>query len=268
MPISCFQAKLPRAEREKTALALLKATSGVVDAALVPRSRLERLVEPWLGVGAHVAELPLPALIEVHLAEDARIDFGTLGEQLRLLERGRFGADVDDPVGGADGVLGGDHIGPWCEGRAGVERGERIEQLAERVDRRERRVGGAQAFGHARGVALLVCTRAGLGAFEYAPARVKRTVTGAGRADKSQVAQMVRVVLGLPDVPRADAADALAIALTGTYYAAAMFGGQDGVVVPSTQEILDAAHAGEIIEADFERLKNLMLAGIRTQVIV
>ena len=68
-------------------------------------------------------------------------------------------------------------------------------------------------LGHARGVALLVCTRAGLGAFEYAPARVKRTVTGAGRADKSQVAQMVRVVLGLPDVPRADAADALAAAI-------------------------------------------------------
>lgn len=43
---------------------------------------------------------------------------------------------------------------------------------------------------------------------------------------------------------RAGDQGALAIALTGTYYAAAMFGGQDGVVVPSTQEILDAAEAG------------------------
>jgi crossover junction endodeoxyribonuclease RuvC len=72
----------------------------------------------------------------------------------------------------------------------------------------------ASKLGHARGVALLVCARAGVLPFEYPPARVKRTVTGAGRADKSQVAAMVRVVLGLPTVPQADAADALAIALT------------------------------------------------------
>lgn len=72
----------------------------------------------------------------------------------------------------------------------------------------------AAKLGHARGVALLVCARAGVLPFEYPPARVKRTVTGAGRADKAQVAQMVRVVLGLAQVPQADAADALAIALT------------------------------------------------------
>lgn len=72
----------------------------------------------------------------------------------------------------------------------------------------------AAKLGHARGVALLVCARAGLAAFEYAPARVKRTVTGAGRAEKAQVAQMMRIVLGLAEVPKADAADALAIAVT------------------------------------------------------
>lgn len=72
----------------------------------------------------------------------------------------------------------------------------------------------AAKLGHARGVALLVCARAGLESFEYAPARVKRTVAGAGRADKAQVAQMIRIVLGLPAVPRSDAADALAIAVT------------------------------------------------------
>ena len=72
----------------------------------------------------------------------------------------------------------------------------------------------AAKLGHARGVALLVCARAGLPSFEYAPARVKRTITGAGRADKAQVAQMIRVVLGLPQAPRSDAADALAIAVT------------------------------------------------------
>jgi crossover junction endodeoxyribonuclease RuvC len=72
----------------------------------------------------------------------------------------------------------------------------------------------AAKLGHARGVALLVCARAGLPIAEYPPARVKRTVTGRGSAAKGQVAQMVRAILGLRDVPAADAADALAVALT------------------------------------------------------
>jgi crossover junction endodeoxyribonuclease RuvC len=71
----------------------------------------------------------------------------------------------------------------------------------------------AAKLGHARGVALLVCARAGVAIFEYAPARVKLAVAGHGRAEKSQVAQMVRVVLGLPTAPKADAADALALAI-------------------------------------------------------
>lgn len=72
----------------------------------------------------------------------------------------------------------------------------------------------ASKLGHARGVALLVCARAGLLCGEYPPARVKRTIAGAGRAEKPQVAQMIRVMLGLTTIPKADAADALAIAVT------------------------------------------------------
>jgi crossover junction endodeoxyribonuclease RuvC len=72
----------------------------------------------------------------------------------------------------------------------------------------------AAKLGHARGVGLLVCARAGLEVFEYPPATVKRAVAGHGRAEKSQVAQMVKVVLGLPAPPPADAADALALAVT------------------------------------------------------
>ena len=72
----------------------------------------------------------------------------------------------------------------------------------------------AAKLGHARGVALMVCARAGLAQFEYAPTRVKLSVTGTGRAEKSQVAQMIRIVLGLTEMPRPDAADALAIAVT------------------------------------------------------
>ena len=72
----------------------------------------------------------------------------------------------------------------------------------------------ASKLGHARGVALLVCARAGLEIAEYPPARVKRTVAGGGRADKHQVAQMVRVILCLRELPAPDAADALALAVT------------------------------------------------------
>ncbi|WP_394826914.1 crossover junction endodeoxyribonuclease RuvC [Pendulispora albinea] len=72
----------------------------------------------------------------------------------------------------------------------------------------------AAKLGHARGVALLVCARAGLDIAEYAPARVKRTVTGRGAADKVQVAQMIRAILSLPEAPPSDAADALALAVT------------------------------------------------------
>lgn len=72
----------------------------------------------------------------------------------------------------------------------------------------------ASKLAHARGIGLLVTARAGLAVFEYPPARVKRTVTGAGRADKAQVAHMIRIMLGLATTPPADAADALAIAVT------------------------------------------------------
>ncbi|HVY47490.1 MAG TPA: crossover junction endodeoxyribonuclease RuvC [Minicystis sp.] len=72
----------------------------------------------------------------------------------------------------------------------------------------------AAKLGHARGVVLLRIARAGLAIAEYAPALVKRTVAGRGAADKKQVAMLVTALLRLGTPPRADAADALAIALT------------------------------------------------------
>lgn len=72
----------------------------------------------------------------------------------------------------------------------------------------------AAKLGHARGVVLLCCARSGVDVAEYAPARVKRTVTGHGAADKRQVALLVRAMLSLDAPPPSDAADALALALT------------------------------------------------------
>ena len=69
-------------------------------------------------------------------------------------------------------------------------------------------------MGAARGAALLAAAHYGLEIYEYAPKRVKQSVTGNGSADKLQVAFMVRALLGLTETPQADAADALAIAIT------------------------------------------------------
>lgn len=69
-------------------------------------------------------------------------------------------------------------------------------------------------LGAARGSALLAAAHYGLEIFEYAPKRVKQSVTGSGNAEKTQVAFMVRALLGLTETPQADAADALAIAIT------------------------------------------------------
>jgi crossover junction endodeoxyribonuclease RuvC len=72
----------------------------------------------------------------------------------------------------------------------------------------------ALALAQARGMALAVIGLAGLGVTSYTAPAVKKAVVGRGRADKGQVARMVQVVLGLASLPRADAADALAVAIT------------------------------------------------------
>jgi crossover junction endodeoxyribonuclease RuvC len=72
----------------------------------------------------------------------------------------------------------------------------------------------AAKLGHARGVVLLRLARAHIRIREYAPALVKRTIVGKGAADKKQVAMVMTAILRLPKPPRADAADALAVALT------------------------------------------------------
>ena len=71
------------------------------------------------------------------------------------------------------------------------------------------------AVGSARGVALVAAARRTQELYEYTPMQVKQAVTGQGGADKRQVQQMVKLLLGLEDIPRPDdAADALAIAIT------------------------------------------------------
>ena len=68
---------------------------------------------------------------------------------------------------------------------------------------------------HARGVILLTAIKECGKIFEYTPLQIKQALTGYGRADKNQIQQMVKTMLGLKGIPRPDdAADALAVALT------------------------------------------------------
>ena len=75
-------------------------------------------------------------------------------------------------------------------------------------------VRSALKLGHARGVAMLAAVEAGCPVAEYSPTEIKRSVVGYGRADKHQVQQMIKLLLGLDRLPSPhDAADALAIAI-------------------------------------------------------
>jgi crossover junction endodeoxyribonuclease RuvC len=89
-----------------------------------------------------------------------------------------------------------------------------VEEAFHGVDAR-----AALVLGHARGVVLAQAGAAALEVHGYPPATVKRSVTGYGRAGKPQVASVVRSILALRRAPRADAADALAVAICHAQHA-------------------------------------------------
>lgn len=76
----------------------------------------------------------------------------------------------------------------------------------------------AMSVAHARGVAMLTGFQANLSIEEYTPLQIKQTMVGYGRATKQQVQEMVRLQLGLKEVPKPDdCADALAVAIMAAY---------------------------------------------------
>lgn len=86
----------------------------------------------------------------------------------------------------------------------------------------------ALTVGHGRGVAMLALANANLSITEYKPLEVKQAITGHGGADKGQMQQMVKLLLGLADIPRPDdAADALAVAICHLHSARLRQLGQD-----------------------------------------
>jgi crossover junction endodeoxyribonuclease RuvC len=92
--------------------------------------------------------------------------------------------------------------------------GVAVESLFHAVNARS-----ALQLGHARGVALLAASQAGVPIAEYSPAEIKRAVVGYGRAEKSQVQQMIRLLLGLAEAPQPfDVSDALAVAICHSHH--------------------------------------------------
>lgn len=86
------------------------------------------------------------------------------------------------------------------------------------------------SLGQARGVVIAACAEKGIPVHEYAPRLVKQGMTGIGSAQKNQVGFMIKAMLGLPEAPPEDAADALAIALCHAHHmrsVTALGGGDD-----------------------------------------
>ena len=75
-------------------------------------------------------------------------------------------------------------------------------------------------LGQARGVAMLAPAMFGIAVAEYAPNQVKKTVVGAGHADKNQILVMLKLLLPKADPKSPDAADALAVAITHAHHRA------------------------------------------------
>lgn len=76
----------------------------------------------------------------------------------------------------------------------------------------------ALVLGHARGAAMLAAVNNDIPVMEYSATEIKKTVVGRGRADKTQVQHMMRVLLGLRVAPEEDASDALAAAVCHAHH--------------------------------------------------
>lgn len=104
------------------------------------------------------------------------------------------------------------------EGLAAVIREHRPDEAAVEQTFVNRDAAATLKLGQARGIALVVPAAAGLFVAEYAPNAVKKTVVGAGHAEKQQIRAMVRLLLPRASFDSDDAADALAVAICHAHH--------------------------------------------------
>ncbi|HET6435740.1 MAG TPA: crossover junction endodeoxyribonuclease RuvC [Xanthomonadaceae bacterium] len=114
-----------------------------------------------------------------------------------------------------------ERLGLLCEGLEALLDAWRPQEVAIETVFMDKSATSALKLGHARGAALATVVRRRLPVSEYAPRVIKQSLVGRGAADKPQVQHMVRLLLNLPDAKlQADAADALAVALTHAHMSA------------------------------------------------
>lgn len=121
-------------------------------------------------------------------------------------------------------------LGLLCEGLERVLEQWQPDQVAIETVFMDKSATSALKLGHARGAALATVVRRRLPVSEYPPRVIKQSLVGRGAADKGQVQHMVRLLLNLGEAKlQADAADALAVALTHAHMSATA--GRTGVSV-------------------------------------
>ena len=139
---------------------------------------------------------------------------GSIGRPLSLVEVGVVRTGADEPIEQR-----------LCQIEAGLERwldATRPDAVAVERVFSQHNVKTVMGTAQASGIALLVAARRGLPVALHTPSEVKAAVTGSGRADKAQVGAMVTRLLRLDAPPKpADAADALALAITHLWRGAA-----------------------------------------------
>ena len=180
------------APRRRTPLSALhgKAT-GVITDAMAGRSIRILGIDPGLRrTGWGVIDVAGNRLIFTACGSVATSDKGALAERLVTIHDGL--AEV---------------IAQWSPDEAAVE--------ATFVNKNP---SATLKLGQARGIAMLVPAKAGLSVAEYAPNLVKKTIVGAGHAEKAQIRLMIGVLLPKADPQSEDAADALAIAVTHAHH--------------------------------------------------
>ncbi|MDE1900537.1 MAG: crossover junction endodeoxyribonuclease RuvC [Alphaproteobacteria bacterium] len=132
------------------------------------------------------------------------------GNRLSFVAAGRISPPADAPMAARLLVL--------AEGIQDVIRRHRPDEAAIEETFVNKNARSALLLGQARGSAMLACAQNGLTVAEYAANRIKQSVTGYGHAEKTQIQAMIGILLPGSGKLAADAADALAVAITHAHH--------------------------------------------------
>lgn len=135
---------------------------------------------------------------------------GQDGNRLRFIAAGRVSPDPDLPMAARLCAL--------AEALAAVVAHHRPSEAAIEETFVHKSAASALKLGQARGAAMLALAQAGLAVTEYAANRIKQSITGYGHADKGQIQAMIGMLLPGSGKLAADAADALAVAITHAHH--------------------------------------------------